>query len=351
VTGNDLIKKLQDKRKTKIISYITSDRPGITSMIEDSMLRELYDHLRLIKGQDIDLFLYSRGGASVVAWGVVNLIREYAKNFCVLIPYKAHSCATAIAIGSDNIVMGKLAELGPVDPTIQTTSRGGRLDVSVEDMSGYINFLKNKFKIKAEDKSIKAFEKLADEASPLTLGRAYREYIKAREDTKKLLSFSYEDKAIDKIVEILVEKLYSHFHLINRREAKEMIGLNVEYADDDIENVMWDLYLHYEQELSFKSPYEDKTPTSGQHIDVPLAIIESEALISTRAVRQWYTATQLPDNSKIIQINNQLGVLLPNSQVLAISPKPGTSFSDINNKIYEKREVVLWEQAKNNPEA
>jgi ClpP class serine protease len=159
-------------------------------MIEDSMLRELYDHLKPTKGQNVDLFLYSRGGASVVAWGLVNLIREYAKRFCVIIPYKAHSCATAMAIGADKIVMGRLAELGPVDPTIATVKKGERLDVSVEDMSGYINFLKNKFEIKAEDQSIKAFEKLADEASPLTLGRAYREYIKAREDTKKLLSSS-----------------------------------------------------------------------------------------------------------------------------------------------------------------
>jgi hypothetical protein len=343
---SELIKKLQEQRKTKVITYITSDKPGISSMIEDSMLRELYDHLKPLKGQNIDLFLYSRGGSSVVAWGLVNLIREFAKKFCVIVPYKAHSCATAISIGADKIIMGRLAELGPVDPTISALKKGERLDVSVEDMSGYINFLKSKFEIKAEDQSIKAFEKLADEASPLTLGRSYREYIKAREDTKKLLSFAYEDKSIDKIVEILVEKLYSHFHLINRKEAKEMIGLNVEYATEDLECLMWDIFLHYEEELGFKIPYEDRTPSSGTHIDIPLAIVESEALKSVRNARQWYTPTQLPDNSKIIQINNQLGVLLPNSQVLPISPKPGSSFSDINNKIYEKREVVLWEQVK-----
>jgi len=348
MNAKELIKNLQDIRKTKIVTYITSDRPGITAMIDDSMLREFYDHLKPIKGSDIDLFLYSRGGASIVAWAIVNLIREFSKKFCVIVPYRAHSCATAIAIGADKIIMGKLAELGPVDPTIQSIKKGERLDVSVEDMSGYINFLKNKFEIKAEDQSIKAFEKLTDEASPLTLGRAYREYIKAREDTKKLLSFAYEDKQIDKIVEILVEKLYSHYHLINRKEAQEIIGLNIEKIDENLEQVMWDLYLSYESELNFKVPYEDKIPDAGKaFIDVPLALIESENLKSQKIARQWYSETQFPENSKLIQINQQTGILLPNLQVMAISPQPGMSFSCIDNKIFQKKEIVLWQQSEN----
>lgn len=48
------------------------------------------------------------------------MFREYSQkgSFSVLIPYRAHSAATVIALGADEIVMTKKAELGPIDITI-----------------------------------------------------------------------------------------------------------------------------------------------------------------------------------------------------------------------------------------
>jgi hypothetical protein len=51
-----------------------------------------------------------------------------------------------------------------------------------------------------------------------------------------------EDKdKIEKIVEILSEKLYFHGYEISRHEAKEIIGLNVSYPSEKIEKLMWKL--------------------------------------------------------------------------------------------------------------
>jgi len=51
------------------------------------------------QNKKIDLFLYSRGGDVSVPWRIVTMIREFCDEFCVLIPYKAHSAATMIALG------------------------------------------------------------------------------------------------------------------------------------------------------------------------------------------------------------------------------------------------------------
>ena len=56
-------------------------------------------HLRAMgKVKAIDLFLYSAGGDTMVPWRLVSMIREYCDTFSILIPYKAHSAATMIAL-------------------------------------------------------------------------------------------------------------------------------------------------------------------------------------------------------------------------------------------------------------
>ena len=214
-------------------------------MIDPTDLREIFDHVKDIpKDTKIDLYIYSRGGNSVTAWALANLIREHTKDFNVLVPYRAHSCATAIAIGSNEIVMGRMGELGPIDPTLSAIVDNKKVDVSTEDLSSYIAFLKEKFGINRQKHTIQAFSQLAENVKPLLLGRAYRSYLKATDDAIKLLRLHLSDeKKIKSIAEHLVEKLYAHDHIISRREAKDKIGLNVLCAEGDLEKKMWDLCL------------------------------------------------------------------------------------------------------------
>ena len=108
----ELIKKIQTKRKSKIITLITSDRPNLSAPIHHIMNDIIYEQLRTIKrkGEEfeiIDLFLYSRGGDSDAPWSIVSTIREVFpdKQFNVLIPFRAHSAATMISLGADEVVM------------------------------------------------------------------------------------------------------------------------------------------------------------------------------------------------------------------------------------------------------
>src|SRR5574341_883633 len=115
--GVNLIEDLEKKRGSKVIVYFTGDRQPFGSRIADDAVRPLYEHLLNFdfKGEQkiMDLFIYSRGGDVSVPWRVASMIREFCEEFNVLVPYKAQSAATRLALGADNIIMGKKAELGP----------------------------------------------------------------------------------------------------------------------------------------------------------------------------------------------------------------------------------------------
>ncbi|MBM3295560.1 MAG: hypothetical protein FJY82_13720, partial [Candidatus Aminicenantes bacterium] len=116
------ISKIEDTRSSRVITYVTSDKqPPLAAKIALDTIPIFYAHLKRIgKVNKIDLFLYSAGGDIILPWRLVSLIREYCKSFSVLIPYKAHSAATMIALGADSIIMGPLGELSPIDPSIGT---------------------------------------------------------------------------------------------------------------------------------------------------------------------------------------------------------------------------------------
>src|SRR5439155_25016739 len=102
----------------------------------------------------LDVFLVSNGGDSVVPWRLVSLFREFAKSFNVLIPYRAYSAATLLALGADEIVMHPFGELGPIDPTVSNdfnpkeASTNRVLGISVEDVKSYVNFIKTTVRVR-----------------------------------------------------------------------------------------------------------------------------------------------------------------------------------------------------------
>ena len=95
-----LIRAIEDMRNSFVITYMCGDRRGAPpAQISEDAIRPMYDHIRdLPKSSKIDLFLYSRGGAVEVPWRMITMLREHCQNLGVLIPYRAHSAATLMAL-------------------------------------------------------------------------------------------------------------------------------------------------------------------------------------------------------------------------------------------------------------
>lgn len=291
------IDSLESTRGSRILAYVTSDRkPPLQAKIATDVIPIFYEHLKRIKKTEkIELFLYSTGGDIMPPWRLVNLIREFSKTFNVLVPYKAHSAATMIALGADKIVMGGLGELSPIDPNIGTpfnpphpdVPNEPKIEISVEDVFGYINLAKEKLQITEQSNVVDVLKSLVDKIHPLAIGAVYRTHSLIRLLAAKLLSLHMDEEKeaerINQIVKDLVEKLYYHNYLINREEAKKL-GLKIESPSDKLEQLIWDLYSIYEEEMELGKAFnplqlipEDQ---KSHKIDTYIACVSSKGLHS-----------------------------------------------------------------------
>lgn len=264
---SELIAKIEELRGSKVICYLTSLRIGVNANMADDAVRVFYDHLLLLPSRPVeklDVFLVSNGGSGTVPWRLTAVLREFAKSFNVLIPFRAYSAATLLALGADEIVMHPFGEMGPIDPTVSNDFNpiegGRRLGISVEDVQAYVSFIKDTVGIQHDDELIKAIEILATKVHPLALGNVERFLSQSRLIAKKILKthmIDTEEHTIDEIIENLASKLYFHGHPINRLEAKEELKLKINTdLPPELESVMWDLYRNYEEEFENNVPFK-----------------------------------------------------------------------------------------------
>ena len=327
-----LIKKIEEQRESKVITYITSDRQGpVNARIAMDVVPIISKQLQKIgKTQNIDLFLYSSGGDTMVPWRLVSMIREYCDKFSVLIPYKAHSAATMISLGADEIVMSDLSELSPIDPSTANVfnpsdpaNPQSKIPISVEDVMAYFDLAKNKFGIKSDEDLAKIFNKFVEanpQIHPLALGNINRTHNLIRILAKRLLKSHkapMSDGEIDKIVDFFTEKLYSHQYFIGRKEAKEDLGLkNVINADEPLAKSMTELYEAYQQEMGLGIGVWNPENELGSNVsqnrkDYKIANIESAELSNHFDLSIEYKRQQV----NMVQQTPQGPIQVPQEQV------------------------------------
>ena len=177
-----LIGKIQEFSKGVVLVYFTADSPVMGGNISEDALRPMFDHLRSFgRKKRLVLYLYSRGGAMEAPWKVIAMLREFCEELHVIVPYKAHSAATMIAIGADRIHMTKKGELGPIDPAFQVAApeegAGPKLpELGVEDVAAYLTFVRERANITDQNALVRLVEALANNLTPPLLGRLQRVY-------------------------------------------------------------------------------------------------------------------------------------------------------------------------------
>jgi len=282
-----LYEQLEAKLNSKLLVYVTSDRigfeAGIGSDVIDIFINQL-DKMGIV--DKISLYLYTRGGDTAAAWNIINLLRQYCETLQVVIPHKAHSAGTLISIGANSIIMTKQATLGPIDPSVNTPLNPpipnappqNNYPVSVEAVKGYLAFAKEELEIKDDVALSNIMIKLSDQVHPLVLGQVYRARAQIKMLAEKLLSNQVADsEKMRDIIAFLCSDSGSHDYTINRREAKNTLGLNIEKPDDEMYQIIKSIYDDISNELGLNTPFDQVAISQRNNgaYNVKRALIES----------------------------------------------------------------------------
>jgi hypothetical protein len=237
------------------------------TQIGPDILSFLTNHLDLIGDvEKISLFLYTRGGNTLTAWTIVNLIRNFCKDFEVIIPFNCHSSGTLVSLGANRIVMTKQATLGPIDPSVNGplnpiapgVAGNPKVPVSVEFINGYLEMAKNDLHITDQGNLTNVLLNLSSQIHPLTLGQVYRSKSQIQMLAKRLIKYQEiaEDKR-DEIIKFLCSESGSHDYTIHRNEAAEL-GLKIEKPNEELYQLIKNIYANIESELQLNEPFDAK---------------------------------------------------------------------------------------------
>ena len=272
-----LIKAIEEMRDgRRLISICNFDRAaepaqvaGLTTQFGESMKEPIYRVLKeTMKGDEkLDVFLYTRGGETNAVWPIVSLLREFDADFEVLIPYRAHSSGTMLAIAAKKILMTRIAELSPIDPTtgnqFNPIRDGSMLGIAVEDVTAYKEFWENTVPDALPPEQAAALlqpylGRLATEVHPLALGNVQRSYLQSKKVARMLLKkhFGEDEERLQKVIDLLTKEYYSHSHMIGRHDAKEIFGEEiVVFPDDGLESALDELLRQYENDFELRHKF------------------------------------------------------------------------------------------------
>ena len=193
---------------------------------ERRMVKSDADHIysaaaQFDESKPILLVLRSNGGSIGSAYLIGKLCREYAKDkLAITVPRAAKSAATLLCCAADEIHMGSLSELGPIDPQIEELPALG-LKSSIEHIADLA---------KSHPHSADMFAKyLHLSLKPAHLGYYERVAESATQYAERLLRAHEASlgNAPDKIARDLVYSYKDHGFVIDQAEATEIFGDSV----------------------------------------------------------------------------------------------------------------------------
>lgn len=271
------VEQLRDGRR--LICFFNFDRqsepalPGLSTQFASDVKEALFRVLKDSGSPDgIDLLLYTRGGDTNSVWPLVSLVREFDSDFEVLVPFRCHSSGTLAALGAKRLVLTSLSELSPIDPSTgnqfnprDPANPQSGMAISVEDVRAYRSFILEQLLGSNEDEDeslplppegLSLLQRLTTEVHPLALGNVNRVLQQIKQLAVNLLNLHPVDgEDVQRIVKALTTQFFSHLHMINRYEAKDILGDRVDFASHELSDALDDVLRAYEEQFALRKKF------------------------------------------------------------------------------------------------
>lgn len=219
------------------------DMPVWCLMTNDTMNRSTFHHFleqrdELIAGEPVAVVVESYGGLGSSAYQISRMFQRSCGGFVAVVPSFAKSAATLFVLGAGQLLMGRDAELGPIDAQVKDNEReesGSALNevqaldrlhkAALEEFDVTMQLLLNRTGKKVETLLPYVLKFITDMTAPLLEKIDTVHYtqqsrtLKVAEDYAiRLLAPNYGAQSVD-IAQTLVNDYSEHGFVIDRDEA------------------------------------------------------------------------------------------------------------------------------------
>lgn len=192
------------------------------SSIEQGMVDRIYNAIPDDNKKPILLLIHNHGGRIEPAYLISKTCKELSPKFVVTIPRKAKSAATLIALGGNEIHMGPMSELGPIDPQFAGLPALG-ISSSLESIA--------KIVCKYPESSSMFADFMKEKLDLRILGYFERVSESAQQYAIRLLND--KDLKSDVVAHKLVYEYKDHSFVIDKEEARELLGDTIKVNTDE----------------------------------------------------------------------------------------------------------------------
>jgi hypothetical protein len=249
-TPEKIEKAINDEVKDIIQEHICLSSYSVIFLYDYNQINRLhassiYQHLSGLKEEkDIFLILKSPGGEVEPAYLISKMCNRFKKSkFIIGIPAEAKSAATLLALGGDELHMGAMSELGPIDPQIN--------DFPALAFSGALEKI-----TKLADQYPGAAKMLAEYLIGSSLDvRALGHYERITESStqyalrllKSKATYTEENSvALDKLAEHFTNHYKDHNFVIDIDEAQTLLSTDVVKSETDMYSACNELHKFIE---------------------------------------------------------------------------------------------------------
>ncbi|HEY9183692.1 MAG TPA: ATP-dependent Clp protease proteolytic subunit [Salegentibacter sp.] len=183
--------------------------------IQQGMVDRIYNAIPDDNKKPILLVIHNHGGRIEPAYLISKTCKELSPHFVVAIPRKAKSAATLLALGGNEIHMGPMSELGPIDPQFAGLPALG-ISSSLESIA--------KIVCKYPESSSMFSEFMKEKLDLRILGYFERVSESAQQYAIRLLAGKELNLEANDVAHKLVYEYKDHSFVIDKEEARELLG-------------------------------------------------------------------------------------------------------------------------------
>ena len=234
-----LVKQISKTLDGPLLTYWSSEKGSIC----DNDVQALYEVLKVVRPAGrATLFVKSSGGDGQSSLRLIHLLRQSVDHLTVCAPLACASAATMLALGADEIQMGPLAYLTPIDTSLEhamgpVDKRNETAYVGHDELHRVLSLWEKN----SRGTDVNPFQEVYKYIHPLVIGAVDRATSLSIRLCTEILRYHTEDlREAERVAKALNADYPAHEYPITIREA-ERLGLKVKPLDDELNELLLEL--------------------------------------------------------------------------------------------------------------